>query len=62
MKKYKWTQPSCRECWDIKNPGRRPTTINDRQGETCCYCGKMTGSGIYIRVDPAACDYPTLED
>lgn len=30
--------------------------------ERCCKCGRMTASGIFIRIDPATVNYPSQED
>lgn len=60
-KSYSWTQPCCPDCYGRTSPGQAPATLNDRVGETCCYCGHLTGAGIYVRVDPAAVPHPTPE-
>jgi len=57
-----WTQPSCDDCWYLRNPGRDPQRINEpyRALDVCCYCGNHTESGIYVRTDPSAVPFPTL--
>ena len=56
---FSWTQPTCDDCWDERHPThpspRRPTSME----ETCCYCGELTLSGIYVRVDPRTVPHPT---
>lgn len=49
-----WTQPICAACWIERGPNRDPVSVTDGSldPEVCCYCGKLTNSGIYIRVDP----------
>ena len=56
-----WTQPCCYRCWYQRNPHRRPhaMTLEHRTAETCCYCGELTLSGIYVRVNPATVQHPT---
>lgn len=55
-----WTQPICVTCWNIHNPNRLAHTMAEVcETETCCYCGKPTTSGIYVREDPKAVPYPS---
>jgi hypothetical protein len=48
-----WTHAICDDCWDERYPDRNKSP---RRGmgdlEMCCWCGKDTNSGIYIREDP----------
>lgn len=55
-----WTQGCCGACWIERYPGLKPTPLlpEHREEETCCFCGKATMSGIYVRVDPAKVDHP----
>ena len=59
-----WTQPICRACWYHRNPGRNPVQMTPewRETEVCCWCGKDTTDGIYVREDPAVVPYPAKED
>lgn len=57
-----WTQPVCVECWGERNPGREAVAHNWAPKETCCYCGRPTEIGIYVRVDPATVPYPQDDD
>jgi N6-adenosine-specific RNA methylase IME4 len=43
-----------RQWWD-----RTPVRLRDPEDEVCCHCGRMTLSGIYVRVDPATVSNPT---
>lgn len=59
-----WTQPLCRACWDKERPHDRPYPMAERfrVQETCCLCGQSTDAGIYVRRDPKAVPFPTLDD
>lgn len=47
--------PQCNSCWFAENGIRRePHRIKDPQRVRCCYCGKLTNSGIYRRAVPRA--------
>ncbi len=51
----KWNHNMCDDCWGEQNPnGREPIRIVTRIVENCCYCGRETISGIYVRDDPEA--------
>lgn len=47
-----WTHAICDDCWDKKNPDRPSPRSNVGEMELCCYCGKKTRSGIYVRGNP----------
>ena len=50
-----WTHPQCERCWvDVNGPDRTPVRIKGAQLEQCCWCGKTTVAGIYVREDPKA--------
>lgn len=49
-----WSHPICYLCWTELNPHREPHRLVTPIDEKCCYCGKATRSGIYVREDPAA--------
>lgn len=59
-----WTQPMCSEDYARLYPGRRPyQVIGDyRESETCCMCGQITWSGIFVRIDPRTVPHPKEED
>lgn len=48
----KWTHALCAGCYELFEPGREPSRIEDPDLIACCNCGRMTGSGIYYRCDP----------
>lgn len=45
----------CTRCWRAQNGARKPVRIRGMytQREDCCWCGKPTLDGIYVREDPA---------
>ena len=47
-----WTHNICDDCWDKLNPDRLSSRVNEGYTEHCCWCGKFTNSGIYLRHDP----------
>jgi hypothetical protein len=56
-----WTQPCCIDCYLDVYPGREPVRMKVPDlAEICVYCGEKTGSGIYVRIDPAVAPFPTL--
>lgn len=67
-----WTQPTCTDCWVRDNSQETPeglsirTPVRVRQDdwvpEICCLCGRLTSSGIFIRVDPSKVPFPQGDD
>lgn len=56
-----WTQPLCDDCWDKEHeddPEHRSNRSKRGDVETCCMCGRLNMSGIYVRRDPATVPYP----
>jgi len=47
-----WTHAICRRCWKRREPERMPMCIVNPEEETCCFCGKKTNDGIYVRESP----------
>lgn len=49
-----WTHPICQADWDRTHPDREPVRLRreHRDPEICCFCGKPTIDGIYVREDP----------
>jgi len=49
-----WTHPICTTDFK-KERGEdvRPVRTVIREVKTCCWCGKETASGIYLRADPS---------
>jgi hypothetical protein len=50
----RWTHNICETCWHAISPDREPCALKSEYAkeETCCWCGKTTKSGIYVRADP----------
>lgn len=57
-----WTHLLCDVCWKRDNPDREPIRVKAEPGTAdeytfwvgpCCQCGGFTGSGIFVRKDPA---------
>lgn len=51
-----WTHLICEDCWNERHPTRRAVKVSFDDGAPCCFCGKDTSSGIYVREDPATLD------
>lgn len=48
-----WTHTKCDSCWQAHEPGRVPfRLLREAPAEPCCWCGRETTSGIYVREDP----------
>lgn len=56
-----WTQSICDSCWWVRYPGCSAAKLVNPQKERCCDCGKETQSGIYVRIDPRAVNFPAEE-
>lgn len=56
-----WNQPVCDDDWEKRSPGREPYRLEDPDPEICCYCGKSTRSGIYVRIHPSEVPFPARE-
>ena len=50
---HKWNHMICDDCWIKERGDRTPVRLLPpyRTLEMCCFCGKMTESGIYVRRD-----------
>lgn len=59
MTRWDWTQPICRACFAVREPGREPARLREPDAETCCVCGAPTREGIYVRIDPDSIAHPT---
>lgn|SRR5215472_698614 len=47
-----WTHPMCEDCWiTTQTDGRQPFRIRDPKPEACCWCGRATAAGIFMRAD-----------
>ncbi len=51
-----WTHSCCVGCWNLRNPDRATEGSRDGPLELCCFCGKVTKSGIYVREDSRLLD------
>lgn len=49
---HKWTHSICDLCWKEKYPDREPVKLTDDDLQDCCFCGRFTRSGIYVRHEP----------
>ena len=49
-----WTHAICDDCWDDRRPDTPAPRMTAGEIEHCCYCGRHTASGIYVRDDPAS--------
>jgi hypothetical protein len=47
-----WTHAQCLQCWSSRNPGRQAARLLETETEICCFCGRPTDDGIYVRADP----------
>jgi len=50
-----WTHPICTQCWyDRNGSNRKPVRIinMDSGPKLCCFCLRLTLSGIYVRHNP----------
>jgi hypothetical protein len=50
----RWTHVICAECWNARNPERKAVAMICREEEICCYCGRRTTDGLYVRDNPDA--------
>jgi len=57
-----WTQPCCDKCWDTFYENLEPLRMEEIKLEHCCFCGRDTYSGIYVRIDPDVVPYPTRKE
>lgn len=64
-----WTQPICAARWNqdygSQGKGRIIDVDVDEVGladsVNCCYCGKPTKSGLWVRIDPSTVPHPYEE-
>lgn len=56
-----FTQPICNHCYvsQVLSQSAHRLSFDVRIAELCCCCGQMTGSGLYVRVDPHRVPWPT---
>ncbi len=46
-----WTHAICFSCWNERKKDQQPHMVINAELEACCFCGKDTQEGIYIRHD-----------
>ncbi len=55
----RFTHSVCAQCWTERHPDR-PARGGEGNGDdiSCCYCGRLTSDGIYVRDEPmnTSCD------
>jgi hypothetical protein len=52
----RFNHATCVACWNNNNPTQPTDPRRDYtrgREEVCCWCSRLTCSGIYVRVDPA---------
>lgn len=64
----RWNHLMCAACWnaDDRHVNKAVEGANS-EAENCCYCGKPTTSGIWVRADPEMldchhCGYPKCDE
>lgn len=59
-----WNHSQCYPCWFKKwSLTRIPARFNQGGAvKPCCFCGRLTGSGIYIRARPQSAEVPCCPD
>lgn len=49
--RHGWTHCICSDCWGTIRRGETPTRVRTPPAEACCWCGRTTRSGIYLRAE-----------
>lgn len=44
--------PCCDACWAETHFGNVPSRAVSLTQETCCFCRRLTNSGIFVQADP----------
>ena len=47
-----WNHAQCYDCWIKENRIGFPVKVRDHKPEKCCFCGRWTIEGIFVRRDP----------
>jgi hypothetical protein len=48
-----WTHNICYDCWHKEHEADDiPVRVRDCEPKQCCYCGRWTMEGIFVRDDP----------
>lgn len=48
-----WTHAICAACWNAHRPAHPAVDQGTGDVELCCFCGKLTTSGLYVRHEPS---------
>jgi hypothetical protein len=48
-----WIHAVCPTCWLNTWAGRLPARLGDEEPELCCFCGRDTSAGLYVKRDPS---------
>lgn len=49
MTAHGYAHPMCRICWNQRRPNDQPPRTIDPDEDWCCFCGRKTTDGIYVR-------------
>jgi hypothetical protein len=52
----------CQACWVNRRGLRVPVRVKDSPVANCCFCGRDTTGGIYVRARPASDEVPWCAD
>ncbi len=59
-----WTHGICAACWNAQQPESPAEEICVSDADVCCWCGRVTAGGIYLRADgrelPHCAGHPEL--
>jgi hypothetical protein len=51
----RWTHNICQDCWAELHPDRQPhKLVAAAHEDICCFCGRVSIGGIYVREDPTS--------
>lgn len=48
-----WNHSMCYDCWRRERGLDIPVRVKEHDPEICCFCGRWTIEGIFVRKDPA---------
>ena len=59
-----WNHTQCFDCFQRERPDIEPVRVKDHEPEVCCFCGRMTIDGIFVRRDPGkmTCTHEESDD
>lgn len=62
-KPHGWNHVQCYPCWYARwSHTREPARVHDPEEQSCCFCGRPTASGIFIRLRPGDGTIPNCPD